>query len=197
MAQDKIQTILDWPELWKVKDIQAFLGFTNFYHRFIQGYSNIVVPLTCLTHKGVPWSFSNDCQESFLCPKEVFTPAPVLVHWIPDAPITVETDTSDYAVAAILSITCSNNEIHPVAFHSHTLSGVELNYNTHDKKLLMIFKVSSNWHHYLEGSAQPICRCHHGPQKSGIFLHHQAPDMPPGVLVRIPLSVQSGSPVPP
>ena len=45
MAQDKIQTILDWPELWKVKDIQAFLGFTNFYHRFIQGYLNIVVPL--------------------------------------------------------------------------------------------------------------------------------------------------------
>ena len=30
MACDKIQTVLDWPELWKVKDIQSFLGFTNF-----------------------------------------------------------------------------------------------------------------------------------------------------------------------
>ena len=117
---------------------------------------NIVVPLTRLTHKGVPWSFSDNCQKSFLCLKEAFTSAPVLVHWIPDAPITIETDTSDYAVAAILSITCSNKEIHPVAFHSRTLSGVELNYDTHDKELLAIFKAFSNWRHYLEGSTQPI-----------------------------------------
>ena len=156
MAQDKIQTILDWPELWKVKDIQAFLGFTNFYHRFIQGYLNIVVPLMHLICKGVPWSFSNDCWKSFLRLKEAFTSAPVLARWIPDTPITVETDTSDYAVAAILSITCSNNEIHPVVFHSYTLSRAELNYNTHDKELLAIFKAFSNWHHYLEGSAQSI-----------------------------------------
>ena len=156
MARDKIQTILDWPELWKVKDIQAFLGFANFYRRFIQGYSNIVVPLMRLIRKGVPWSFSDDCRKSFLRLKEAFTSAPVLVHWIPDTPITIETDASDYAVATILSITCSNNEIHPVAFHSRTLSGAELNYDTHDKELLVIFEVFSNWRHYLEGSAQPI-----------------------------------------
>ena len=105
---------------------------------------NIVVPLTRLTHKGVPWSFSDNCQKSFLCLKEAFTSAPVLVHWIPDAPITIETDTSDYAVTAILSITCSDNEIHPVTFHSRTLSGVELNYDTHDKELLAIFEAFSN-----------------------------------------------------
>ena len=156
MAQDTIQMILNWPELQKVKDIQAFLGFTNFYHRFIQGYSNIVIPLTHLTHREVPWSFFNDCWKSFLHLKEMFTSAPVLVHWIPDAPITVKTDTSDYAVTAILSITCFNDEIHPDAFHSRTLSRVKLNYDTHDKKLLVIFKVFSNWCHYLEGSAQPI-----------------------------------------
>ena len=109
-----------------------------------------------LTHKGVPWSFSNNCQKSFLCLKKVFTSAPVLVHWIPDALITIETDASDYTVTAILSITCSDNEIHPVAFHSCTLSGVELNYNTHDKELLAIFEAFSNWRHYLEGSTQPI-----------------------------------------
>ena len=86
----------------------------------------------------------------------MFTLAPVLVHWISDAPIIVETDASDYAVATILSITCSNNEIHPVTFHFCTLSGAELNYNTHDKELLAIFKAFSNWHHYLKGSTQPI-----------------------------------------
>ena len=80
----------------------------------------------------------------------------MLVHWIPDAPITIETDASNYAVTTILSITCSDNEIHPVAFHSCTLSRAELNYDTHDKELLAIFEVFSNWCHYLKGSAQPI-----------------------------------------
>jgi RNase H-like domain found in reverse transcriptase len=50
--------------------------------------------------------------------------------------MTVETDASDYAITAILSITLPNGEIHPVAFHSRTLSSSELNYDTHDKELL-------------------------------------------------------------
>ena len=43
MDQKKIQTILDWPEPRKVKDVQSFLGFCNFYRRFIFGYSDIVI----------------------------------------------------------------------------------------------------------------------------------------------------------
>ena len=61
MSPDKIQTISDWPEPRKVKDIQSFLGFTNFYCRFIFNYSDIVVPLTRLTQTDAPWNFSEDC----------------------------------------------------------------------------------------------------------------------------------------
>jgi len=61
MSPDKIQTISDWPEPRKVKDIQSFLGFANFYCRFIFNYSDIVVPLTRLTRKDAPWIFSEDC----------------------------------------------------------------------------------------------------------------------------------------
>ena len=46
MAQDKVQTILDWPEPHKVKHVQSFLGFYNFYQWFIHSYSDIVIPLT-------------------------------------------------------------------------------------------------------------------------------------------------------
>jgi hypothetical protein len=31
MSNEKLQAIIDWPEPWKVKDIQSFLRFTNFY----------------------------------------------------------------------------------------------------------------------------------------------------------------------
>jgi len=49
MSDDKIKIIQDWPELMKVKDIQSFLGFVNFYYWFIFNYSDIVIPLTYLT----------------------------------------------------------------------------------------------------------------------------------------------------
>ena len=81
---------------------------------------------------------------------------PILTHWIPDRQITLETDTSDYAIGAILSITLPNEEIYPVAFHSRTLTEPELNYDTHDKELLAIFEAFTNWRHYLEGSTLPI-----------------------------------------
>ena len=48
MSNDKVKIIQDWPESKKVKDIQSFLGFTNFYCWFIFNYLNIVIPLTCL-----------------------------------------------------------------------------------------------------------------------------------------------------
>jgi len=66
------------------------------------------------------------------------------------------TDASDYTVAGILSITCADGEICPVAYYSQTLTAPELNYDTHDKELLAIFKAFWNWRHYLEGSASPI-----------------------------------------
>jgi len=156
MSPDKIQTISDWPEPQKVKDIQSFLGFANFYCRFIFNYSDIVVPLTRLTRKDTPWNFSEDCRRSFNALKHAFTTAPILTHFILDTPIIVEADASDYAVAGILSITCADGEIRPVAYYSRTLTAPELNYDTHDKELLAIFKAFRNWRHYLKGSASPI-----------------------------------------
>ena len=99
MAPYKVQIIQDWPEPQKVKDIQLFLSFANFYQRFIYGYSEITVPLTCLTQKGTIWNFTDECRSAFEALKKVFTTAPVLTHWIPDTQIMVETDASDYALA--------------------------------------------------------------------------------------------------
>src|SRR5882724_1163919 len=149
----------DYPRLansTKVKDIQSFLGFANFYHRFIYGYSEITVLLTCLTHKGTPWHFSDECHSAFEALKKAFTTAPVLTHWIPDTQITVETDASDYALAAILSITTPDGDLYPIAFHSWTFSAPDLNYDVHDKELLTIFEAFKRWRHYLEGSGLPI-----------------------------------------
>ena len=68
----------------------------------------------------------------------------------------METNVSDYALAAILFIMTKDNEIHPVAFHSRTFSAPELNYDIHNKELLAIFEAFKIWWHYLEGSTSPI-----------------------------------------
>jgi len=68
----------------------------------------------------------------------------------------METDALDYALTAILSIVNKENKVHPVAFYSHTFTMAELNYNTHNKKLLAIFEAFKIWQHYLEGPAYSI-----------------------------------------
>ena len=145
MSDNKVKIIQDWPESKKVKDIQSFLDFANFYHWFIFNYSDIVIPLTCLTQKDIPWKFDSSCQDAFNSLKKAFTSAPILTHWIPNAQLIMETDALDYALAAILSIVNKDNEVHPVTFHSRTFTAVELNYDTHDKELLAIFEAFKIW----------------------------------------------------
>jgi len=88
--------------------------------------------------------------------KKAFTTAPILTHWMPNVPLIVETDASDYAIAGILSIVCPDSEIHPVVFYSRTLTPPELNYNTHDKERLAIHEAFWTWQHYLEGLSKPV-----------------------------------------
>jgi len=85
MFDDKIKIIQDWPEPKKVKDIQFFLDFTNFYCWFIFNYLDIVIPLICLTQKDIPWKFNSSCQDAFNSLKKAFTSTPILTYWIPDA----------------------------------------------------------------------------------------------------------------
>jgi len=145
ISDAKVKTIQEWPEPKKVKDIQFFLGFANFYRCFIFNYLDIVIPLTCLTRKNTPWNFNNDCRIAFNTLKQAFTSAPILTHWILNAQLIVETDASDYAFVAILSIMTKDNEIHPVAFHSQIFSTPELNYDIYNKELLAIFKAFKTW----------------------------------------------------
>ena len=156
MDDAKVQIIRDWLTPRKVKDVQSFLRFTNFYCRFIANYSNMSVPLTRLTCKSTQWDWTPECQDVFSLLKDAFTCAPVLHHFNPTLPPVVETDASDYAIAGILSLRTDNGDIHPIAFYSRTLHGAELNYNMHDKELLVIFEAFKIWRHYLESPVHTI-----------------------------------------
>ena len=113
-------------------------------------YSNIVIPLTRLTRKDSPWLWSMPCEDAFQLLKTAFATAPILHHFDPSLLPVVETDASDYTIVGVLSLCAENSEIHPIGFYSCMLTGAELNYSTHDKELLAVFKVFKAWHHDLE-----------------------------------------------
>ena len=80
MDGEKVRIIKEWPVLHRVKDVQAFLGFANFYRRFIHNYSELAVPLTCLTKKNSMWDWTTKCQDAFDVLKGAFITALVLAH---------------------------------------------------------------------------------------------------------------------
>ena len=124
-------------------NVQQFLGFANFYRRFIRGYSSIRRPLTQLTKKGQVWNWTNECQEAFNKLKVSFTKAPILTHYHPKKPLMIETDASDLAKGAVLSqYEDLDKKWHPVAFYSKKFSPAELNYDIHDKEMVVIVDCS-------------------------------------------------------
>ena len=80
MSDDKVKIIQDWLEPKKVKNIQSFLGFINFYQQFIFNYLNIVILLTYLIWKDIPWKFNSSCHDAFNSLKKAFTSTPILTH---------------------------------------------------------------------------------------------------------------------
>jgi len=146
--EEKIRTIKEWKEPTNVKGTQSFLGFANFYQRFIQDYSWITTPLTHLTRKEVSWEWGDEQQTAFDTLKTAMVREPILQHFDPERPVTIETDASDYAIGAICSQPDDNRILHPVAYYSRKLKDPEQNYDIHDKELLAIVDALRKWDTY-------------------------------------------------
>ncbi|XP_075062009.1 uncharacterized protein LOC142150711 [Mixophyes fleayi] len=81
MDPSKVQAVLEWVRPTNLKAIQRFLGFANYYRRFIHSFSDHVAPLTALTHKGADaTNWSSDAITSFEALKSAFASALVLRH---------------------------------------------------------------------------------------------------------------------
>jgi len=152
MDPTKVAAIRDWETPANLKDVQAFLGFANFYRRFILGYSKIVAPLTALTKKDQRFQWNLTAQSAFERLKEAFCSAPILAHFDPDRECIVETDASDYVSAGILSQYDDSEVLHPVAYFSKKHSPAECNYEIYDKELMAIIRAFEEWRPHLESA---------------------------------------------
>ena len=148
--QSKVNTIQKWKIPRCVKDVQSFLGFANFYRRFIASYLEIAAPLTALTKivkKSFmfPWNPKRPEQKAFETFMHAFTTAPVLAYFNPDLETWVESDALDYVIAVMLSQKHPDGILRPVAFMSKKVSPVEFNYKIYDKEFFAIICAFKEW----------------------------------------------------
>jgi len=153
MDSGKLKGIRDWPIPTTVKQVRAFLGFGNFYRRFIWHFSELAKPLNDLLKKDHKFEWTNNCQKAFDELKKRFTEEPVLMMPDHTRPFQIETDASKYATGAVLTQLDSNGDRHPISFISKTLSPTERNYEIYDRELLAIIRALEEWRHYIQGSA--------------------------------------------
>jgi len=148
----KIAGITEWPTLTNKKEVQSFLGFTNFYRRLIQDFLEHACPLFDLTRNDSSWCWGEAEQAAFARLKGSVTSTLVLISSDPTKPFRIEADSSDFAMGAVLSQICSEDEKwHPVAFLSKSLSPVKQNYEIHDKEMLAIIRALQEWRHFIKG----------------------------------------------
>jgi hypothetical protein len=156
MDSAKVEAIRDWPTPEKLFDVRSFLGFANFYRRFIRGYSNLVRPLTELTKKDMKFQWEDPQKTAFQALKDAFISAPILARFDFNRDVVVETDASDYVSAGVLSQYDDDGILHPVAFFSTKHTGAECNYEIYDKELMAIVRAFEEWRAELQSVANPI-----------------------------------------
>ena len=153
----KIEAVRAWQRPGTRKQLQQFLGFANFYRRFIRNYSKVAAPLTQLTSTAFPFAWTPEADVAFNKLRELFTSAPVLVHPNSSLQFIVEVDASSSGIGAVLSQRCpSDQKVHPCAFFSRKLSSAERNYDVGNRELLAIVAALQEWRHWLEGSEVPF-----------------------------------------
>ena len=119
----KTKALTSWPTPKKLKELQSFLGFCNFYRRFIKDYSKITKLLNQLTGKE-EWKWGAEQDNAFNTLQRAITERPVLAILVDDEPYWVEADSSDFALGAVLSQR-QNNKWHPIAYLSKSLTEAE------------------------------------------------------------------------
>ncbi|KAJ1163015.1 hypothetical protein NDU88_003478 [Pleurodeles waltl] len=156
-AEKKVKAVSEWPIPKTVCDVQCFLGFANFYQRFINHFSQTVAPITMLLSKKEKFVWSPEADQAFSTLKKAFSTTQVLTHPDANRPFIMEADASDVAIGAVLSQRNKDTgQLYPVAYLSRKLNEAEQNYVIAEKELLAICDAFKEWRHHLLGAKYTV-----------------------------------------
>jgi hypothetical protein len=164
MDPDKVDRVRNWSREQKTAnchlnnlfEVQQFLGFCNYYRRFIKGYSDIAEPLTILTKKDVPFEWLEYQQNDFMKMVLKFTTTPTLRLFDHSREVIIETNASDYVSVVVLSQRNDDGVYHQVALFLKKYSPAECNYDIYEKEIMAIIKTLEKWRPKCEGTEHTL-----------------------------------------
>ena len=156
---DKIASIKNWKIPGCKKELQTFLGFCNYYRRFIKEYAVISEPLSSMLRKDKKFVWTEDNRKCFYELREKLMNPPILALPINDGKYILDTDASHNAIGAVLS-QIQNGEERVLYYASKTLSKSQKQYCITRKELLAIYTFVMKFKHYLIGK-QFVVRTDH------------------------------------
>ena len=147
--EEKLVAVKDWPEPKSVPEVRRFLGFSNYFRRFIDHYASIARPLEEITGRYTKFEWNNQRRDAFKQLKQCLLSAPVLRLADDSKLFRVVTDASDIAVAGVLLQEARPKEWHPVAYTSRRLTSAEQNYHAQERETLAVMHALKVWKLYL------------------------------------------------
>jgi hypothetical protein len=153
MDPAKVKAITDWQAPTTAKGVLGFLGFANFYRRFIKDFSRIASPLYRLVKKDTVFEWTIEADQAFRRLKQAFIEAPVLAQFDPDDETTLETDASGHCSGGVLT-QLKRDVWRPIAYFSKKHTPAECNYPIYDKELLAIIRCLEEWEAELKSVGQ-------------------------------------------
>ncbi len=156
MDSEKVSAVIDWAIPWNVKNVQSFLGFANFYRRFIQSFFKLTGSLISLIKKNHSFNWFLKCQFAFDQLKHAFTTTLILKHFDSELSVIVKIDAFDFVIAGIMSQRDSNQQLRFVIYLSSKMLPAECNYEIYDKELLAIIRAFEEWRLELEETLKSV-----------------------------------------
>lgn len=148
---EKTKAIENFPEPKRVKDIQAFLGLSGFFRRFINGYSLMARPLTDLTRKETKFVFGAPQRQAFTALKNALTNNPLLALYRQDATTEIHTDACQLGIGAVLMQEDNNGKMHPIFYYSKKNSPAEEKMHSYILEVYAVYKACEKFRVYLLG----------------------------------------------
>ncbi|XP_063388255.1 uncharacterized protein LOC134674130 [Cydia fagiglandana] len=150
---DKVSAVLEMKEPGTLKHLRTFLQTCSWFRKFIPNFSKVSEPLTRLTRKNQVWIWGSEQTQAFLELKRLLTTAPILVQADFSRPFILRTDSSNYALGAVL-LQGDGNEERPIEYASRLLNAAERNYSTTEREALAVVWAVERFRPYLDG--QPV-----------------------------------------
>jgi len=139
-----MKAIMNWQAFKSVKRVQSFIDFTNFYWKFINNFSNLIMSIMTLIQKNTLFKWTEKADQDFKKLKTMFISVLILVLFNHTHITVMKTDFSDWCIDKTL-LQLMNDVWRLCVYYSKKNASAEYNYEIYDKKMLIIIQCLKEW----------------------------------------------------